>query len=567
MNKFPSFHNLVSESPQAYSRLIRNYDGARKDFDFIIVGSGMGGGILADDLADKCGNNKRILVIDAGSFIYPTHVYNISRFSNEDVAHRFGVQNFRQTDDADHYIKPEPQMGFGGRSIFWSGLIPTPQSWESEYFPRPVRNDLERHYFSQAGRRMNESVSLGSFARSVVDLFNRSDLVNDFIIEETPRAVHQPYLYSSGKPRDEYFHEPTGVFNTAELLINQSDLNSDRVNYSGNGLFIRLNSFVERISDLDGGLHEVLITDTITGDQKAFKSGAVIIAAGSTESPKLVRRMDAYSRLPGEARAKVGVGLTDHPVSGEAQISANRLVRRSDDGEIVEEIPIRRNDHAKIILYSKGMSDRRGALKYPFNVELNINHEYWHLRNNDPSSGIPASKEDLRQNRVDIKFSFANNIDDENVISMNGDDDYMGDVKFSRWTKGHLIKDRFPNISGWDKDYNSFGNLLNEVKDRIFNCFDVDSYISDPFYNRNWTFGYGTVHHACGTLRMPWRSGHGGHEFSERDSVVDTDLRLRGSRGIFVCDMSVMPVSTAANPVRALCGLALRLSDHLLKDC
>jgi choline dehydrogenase-like flavoprotein len=30
-----------------------------------------------------------------------------------------------------------------------------------------------------------------------------------------------------------------------------------------------------------------------------------------------------------------------------------------------------------------------------------------------------------------------------------------------------------------------------------------------------------------------------------------------------VCDMSVMPLSSAANPVRTLVGLALRLSRHL----
>ncbi|MDX2021161.1 MAG: hypothetical protein SF187_13055 [Deltaproteobacteria bacterium] len=32
---------------------------------------------------------------------------------------------------------------------------------------------------------------------------------------------------------------------------------------------------------------------------------------------------------------------------------------------------------------------------------------------------------------------------------------------------------------------------------------------------------------------------------------------------LYDCDVSVLPVSTAANPVRALAGLALRLSQHL----
>jgi choline dehydrogenase-like flavoprotein len=41
------------------------------------------------------------------------------------------------------------------------------------------------------------------------------------------------------------------------------------------------------------------------------------------------------------------------------------------------------------------------------------------------------------------------------------------------------------------------------------------------------------------------------------------NLKVHGTTGVYVCDMSVLPVSTAANPVRALTGLALRLSEHL----
>jgi choline dehydrogenase-like flavoprotein len=44
---------------------------------------------------------------------------------------------------------------------------------------------------------------------------------------------------------------------------------------------------------------------------------------------------------------------------------------------------------------------------------------------------------------------------------------------------------------------------------------------------------------------------------------VDENLKVHGTSGLYVCDMSVLPVSTAANPVRALAGLALRLSKHL----
>jgi choline dehydrogenase-like flavoprotein len=39
-------------------------------------------------------------------------------------------------------------------------------------------------------------------------------------------------------------------------------------------------------------------------------------------------------------------------------------------------------------------------------------------------------------------------------------------------------------------------------------------------------------------------------------SVVDEDLRVLGPDRLFVCDMPVMPFSSAANPVRTLAALA-----------
>ena len=46
-------------------------------------------------------------------------------------------------------------------------------------------------------------------------------------------------------------------------------------------------------------------------------------------------------------------------------------------------------------------------------------------------------------------------------------------------------------------------------------------------------------------------------------SVVEEDLRVVGTQNLCVYDMSVMPFSFAANPVRTLVALALRLSEPL----
>ncbi len=57
---------------------------------------------------------------------------------------------------------------------------------------------------------MNESISLGNKAQAMVNHFQNSGLGQDFDIQETPRALHQPYLKPDGTPREEFFIEPTG---------------------------------------------------------------------------------------------------------------------------------------------------------------------------------------------------------------------------------------------------------------------------------------------------------------------------------------------------------------------
>ena len=122
-----------------------------------------------------------------------------------------------------------------------------------------------------------------------------------------------------------------------------------------------------------------------------------------------------------------------------------------------------------------------------------------------------------------------------------------------------------PLIAGWAKNNDELWAVLNDVTNQIFSRFHRDGAPARPdgevWYGQGGKgFGWGTVHHAAGSLRMPARPGidqpFGG-------SVVDDDLRVAGTQNLYVCDMSVMPMASAANPVRTLAALALRLSRHL----
>lgn len=210
-----TYENLIIERSETQKRLFAQYSGSDPHFDIVIVGSGMGGGILADDLVDRLGPNRseRVLVLEAGSYLFPTHVYNSSRFSNADVARKYAVKNFNQAggEHDQHYIHEQPQLNFGGRSVFWSGLIPSIQPWELEFFPQNVRDGVGTRLV-KAGRKLNASITMGNKAQAIVQALRQSPLAHHFEIQEMPRALHQPYLTSAGTLDDEFWMESSGVF-------------------------------------------------------------------------------------------------------------------------------------------------------------------------------------------------------------------------------------------------------------------------------------------------------------------------------------------------------------------
>ncbi len=560
-----TYVNFVSESTRGQERLFLQYLGPRDDFDIIVIGSGIGGGILADDLAERLGSRKRILVLEAGSFIYPTHVYNLCRFPNAALARHFGCDTFWQPGSSDDqfFVGEKPQLTFGGRSIFWSGLIPSIQPWELEFFPPRVRQDLQDGLLERAGEVMNESRSMGASARAIVAELRNGPLGQDFSIRETPRALHQPYLTPEGTPRDDAFTEPTGVFNTAELLINQVGLTPGVDHGDGPGLQLLLNHYVEDVQN-HGSHFELVVRQTLDNQIRVFRATTVVLAGGSIESPKLLRRSSMYPWLPQPVKDLLGRGLTDHPTSNEMTTYVTHIGN----------VAVPKSAHAKIIFYTRGLPDpaHPGQVRYPFNVEMNINHEYWHLRDNDPNdpdrnNPDAFSTDDPRgPSRVDIKFSFGNCLDDVNEVKPAPPFGYVPELRMRnlKWMD-HLRDSRFPALAGWQKDYDGIFDVMNGVTNRIFAQFRNNGSPASPSDGLRYGaggrgFGFGTVHHAAGSLRMPYRATHDGP--FQAHSVVDEDLRVVGTGHLYVCDMSVMPFSSAANPVRTLAALALRLSKH-----
>jgi choline dehydrogenase-like flavoprotein len=113
----------------------------------IVVGSGIGGGIVAEQTADL---GLDVLVLELGSYLFPTHVGNLprqhqlTRYVDKNIWSLwddFKVTNYTNTPGSNY----QGGQGFnlGGRSLFWGGLIPRMTWWEIDSWPQEMKWYLE----------------------------------------------------------------------------------------------------------------------------------------------------------------------------------------------------------------------------------------------------------------------------------------------------------------------------------------------------------------------------------------------------------------------------------------
>ncbi len=493
------YDNLRTEEPAQQQERIRSNLQTEIEYDVVVVGSGFGGGVLADALSDK---GREVLVLEAGSLIYPSHITNLpGDWPALPAYHQIG--HFLNQPGSNFLFGV--QMNLGGRSVFWSGLIPRMRDWELTFWPTPIRDYLTSTGYAAAETLLRKRRTLGPFQNATVAKL-RSQFP-EHIVEDLPQSLHQPNLGNNDQLGN-VLEKSTGIFSTADLLL-------DSLAYTGlagrDNLTVNLNHYVVQVVTSGRKATEVVCWDLVGNQERRYRGKVVVLAAGSLESPRVALR----SPLP-DPNGKIGRGLTDHPAFFSREYG---LPPNSEFGAI--------GDHAKVF-----MSHKHASLsQHGYNVEVLINPKYWDVRHPD---------DDVRKERIDsvtnssvrMQFIHASHLDDDNFIQ-----DFGPGAKASVKVK--------PNLSG--------SGLFNEVRD-LRN--DILTFLhAEPFDpSEGMHFGNeGTPHHAGGTLRM---SGNG-------TGVVDTDLKLEALDNLYVADNSVFPFIPAANPALTLSALSLRLADHL----
>ena len=483
-----------------------------EDYDVIVIGSGMGGGILADELSDM---DLKVLVLEAGSYLFPTHIANLPRQHQvgQFDKHVWGLWDEFQTRN----YNSAPGSGYngaqgfnlGGRSVFWGGLIPKMASYEMDLWAAAVNSQEIKWYLEDSGYQKAENLMNASpippstYHNQIKGALRR--FLPDYNHFDAPVAVQ----YSNGNLAT----IPAGMFSTADLLM-ESRLTDSSV--GNQNLTINLNHAVTKIETDGNKATGVTAYDLIARKERTYKGKNVVLAAGTVESAKL-----AFLSGLNDASDKIGQGMTDHPVffTHFAIPNTSPFYDSSNNSKILSQHKLANSTPSP----------------HPYNMVLELGADFNQGRYVDDDILAEHLKERGNTMLCEIVFLLNAPLKEENNLTQTG----SSGVK--------------PLIQMQPNDLpDGLREQLEELKDRVINQQGGISLAGGSLALQ--TAGLGGVAHEVGTLRMNQDANAG---------VVDLNLKFHQYDNLYACDLSVFPTSPAANPSLTLAALAIMLAEHL----
>jgi choline dehydrogenase-like flavoprotein len=496
-----TFVDQIPSENGIISRSLLTNTSAISEFDVVVIGAGMGGGTLAATLASL---GKKTCLVEAGPYLFPSHIGNLPR------RHLPG-QFDKNIWSLWHHFRRINYRNTAGFDYFGSqnfnlggrslfwGAMVPRMSSELQHWHPLVKSFLQESGYAQAEKLVKKSALTSPYQNRIAKLLKQK--MAAFTIKPAPMAIE--YKPQKGQ------NIPVGVFSTADLVM-ETKLTLEANAHSN--FHLNLNHYVSQIKWQGNRIENVEALDLNADAFKTLRAKHFVLAAGAIESAKLVMAADLK-----DSSGKMGKGLTSHPIyyTHFAIPKTSPYFRKREAAKLLMEEKRQNNPNVKIIL-EMGADYNQGRFVNPL-----LEQEQF------------ESNKDLMLGEVVVMIS--SDLIHGNFLE-----------KTNRYFEEVPVHYQNPALNPEFLDKQQ--KTVNEI---------IAALGGIPFHSTDFTLKRapsGGVSHEVGTLRMDSPLGSG---------VVDENLKFKAYDNLFACDLSVFPMSPAANPSLTLVALAQRLANHL----
>ncbi len=493
-----------------------------------IIGSGVGGGTLAKKLAEK---NREFIIIEAGEM----------RGNSEIIQKDHAGRDFK--------METTTSIQLGGTTNLWHGVLS----------PLDEIDFQKRSWIPYSGWPINPD-DLEPFYKEASSLFGVPDYANyeeDNLPEELKNKLGE-LSFDRGYLVNKIFQQHLPPLNFRDV-IHDLVKKSDRMHCFYNAAALEL------VPGINGGKITKLVVANKNGRKIDIYSDIFICCTGALETPRLLLNSRSVAENGiGNKHGNVGRFLMDHPMGNLCQIK----FKRPGKAQIYSDIKYMKNIKIKSGLELS--EDYQKSMKLP-------NHNFFFR----PSfvEGIDNETEKIKLSLLAIKgggvtvsdlFKVLTNL---NVIRQILTYKLTLNVRY-KFADLFFVTEQIPNpdsrVTLSDKK-DKFGypvarinwQLVPEDILSIKKWFDLlhSTLISENDYtfthsteDFDWDNILTTAIHHVGTARM---------SSTEREGVVDSNMKVYGTTNLYVSDGSVFTTSGNVNSSLTISALSCKLASHL----
>ena len=515
--------------------------GGTRQFDAVVIGSGMFGGYCADKIfRDGQASQLKVLVLEAGPFLVPTHVQNLPNAglnvpgpitpTNDPRVPRELVWGIPWRSNVDFIGQA---YCFGGKSVYWGGWCPRLLASDLALWPPTVAQYVSQHYpiiEQQTGVDVKTDFIQGplfnALKQQVSNAVQGGTIANLDTVEDPPLAVQGQAPASGLFSFDKY--------SSASVLI-QAARDAASLPDFQRRLFVVPNAHVTRLNTVNGAVSSVeVFVNGIKQSLPVTPTCAVILAAGTIESTRLA--LASFPTSPDDpTKELMGRNLMAH-------VRSNIFVR-------IKRTAFDPGGTLPNALQTGALLLRGATPQGKFHVQITASA--------DPTGNSDALLFSMIPDIDLLNATLANQTADTISIGFRGVSQLFGDQVISIPNNNG----RWINLSPFENDEfgvpRAFVQLnTTPAEDAIANAMDAailqlanrlagnnPAHIQVTSQNRD---GLGTTYHEAGTLWMGTNPS---------TSVTDTNGRFHHVANAFCADQSLFVTVGSVNPT--LTGMVL----------